>query len=572
MENFIVSARKYRPQTFDTVVGQKSITNTLKNAIKNNQLAQAFLFCGPRGVGKTTCARILAKTINCENISSGVEACDQCPSCVSFNENASFNIYELDGASNNSVDDIRTLVDQVRIPPQMGKYKVYIIDEVHMLSASAFNAFLKTLEEPPSYAKFILATTEKHKILPTILSRCQIFDFKRITVDDIAGHLHHVADKEGVIADDNALHIIALKADGAMRDALSIFDQLVSFAGHELTYATVLENLNVLDYEYFFKITDQILLGNISSTLLTINDIISKGFEGQHFLIGFGEHLRNLLVCKDPSTAILLETAPSIRNHYLEQSGRCTVSVLLKMLDMNNRCDLNYKTSNNKRLHLELSLMQMCAPMARQEANPNMPTASIPHPVSPIQNPLPGMKSSETRESAPEATFKKPPETVKMRDIKNEFTSTTSIKKPLPKTGDEHLTSDEEQARYESATPFTQAELIVYWDEFADKLKQDSPHLYSTLKNSRPTLQDDWSIRFALDNKVLDDELTARKTEMMEFLRVRLNNYKIQLQTSIADIQKNLKPYTDKEKFEMMLQKNPALRTLKEELDLEIEY
>jgi DNA polymerase III subunit gamma/tau len=597
MENFIVSARKYRPQTFDTVVGQKSITNTLKNAIKNNQLAQAFLFCGPRGVGKTTCARILAKTINCAQLSPNMEACDNCPSCVSFNENASFNIYELDGASNNSVDDIRTLVDQVRIPPQMGKYKVYIIDEVHMLSASAFNAFLKTLEEPPAYAKFILATTEKHKILPTILSRCQIFDFKRITVDDIAGHLLHVAEKEHITADDNALHIIAQKADGAMRDALSIFDQLVSFAGDQLTYDTVLENLNVLDYEYYFKITEQILQGDISGTLLTINDIIGKGFEGQHFLIGFGEHLRNLLVCKDVATASLLETAPSIRNHYVEQSGRCPVGLLLTLLDVNSRCDLNYKTSNNKRLHLELSLMQMCALMIRPDVAHAMPSSAInlppapanqvkipvqgplpvkevhqPQPTTGAQNPLTGIKHPESPESSPGTLPKKPVETVKMRDIKNEFTSTTSIKKPLSKNENDTLTTDEELARYETATPFTQSELTLYWDEFADKLKNDSPHLYSTLKNSRPVMEDDWIIGFTLDNKVLEDELALRKTEMMEFLRIHLNNFKIQLQTRIADTQKNLKPYTDKEKFDLMAAKNPALRTLREELDLEIEY
>ena len=321
MENFVVSARKYRPQTFDTVVGQSSITQTLKNAIRSNQVAQAFLFCGPRGVGKTTCARILAKTINCENLSPNIEACDKCSSCVSFNENASFNIYELDGASNNSVDEIRNLVDKIRIPPQMGEYKVYIIDEVHMLSAAAFNAFLKTLEEPPPYAKFILATTEKHKIIPTILSRCQIFDFKRITVDDIVKHLQFVAGNENITADESALHIIAQKADGAMRDALSIFDQLVSFAGDNITYETVLENLNVLDYEYFFQITDQIFQGDLSSTLLTINDILDKGFDGQHFLIGFGEHLRNLLVSKDPITIKLLEAAPSIRDRYFNASS-----------------------------------------------------------------------------------------------------------------------------------------------------------------------------------------------------------------------------------------------------------
>ncbi len=602
MENFIVSARKYRPQTFDTVVGQKSITNTLKNAIKNNQLAQAFLFCGPRGVGKTTCARILAKTINCEHLSPNVEACDHCPSCVSFNENASFNIYELDGASNNSVDDIRTLVDQVRIPPQMGNYKVYIIDEVHMLSASAFNAFLKTLEEPPAYAKFILATTEKHKILPTILSRCQIFDFKRITVDDIAGHLHHVAEMENIAAEDNALHIIAQKADGAMRDALSIFDQLVSFAGKKLTYDTVLENLNVLDYEYFFKITDQISEGNIPATLLTINDIIDKGFEGQHFLIGFGEHLRNLLVCKDASTAKLLETAPSIRSHYTEQSTRCSIGFLLKLLDINNRCDLNYKTSNNKRLHLELSLMQMCAMVTQPAPNPSTsPKPAIPpvaHPAPQVNGvpksaqEMPNGSSGQlhpatvTREPASTASqpgkadisgnqppqAKKPAETFKMRDIQHEFTSTTSIKKPQSKSDLNPLATEEDQARYETATPFTQAELTICWDEFADKLKTESPHLFSTLKSSRPLLQPDWKIEFTLANKVLEDELNSRKTEMMEFIRTRLNNFKILLKTSIAENLQSHKPYTDKEKFDRLAEKNPALYTLREELDLEIEY
>ncbi len=608
MENFIVSARKYRPQIFDTVVGQKSITNTLKNAIKNNQIAQAFLFCGPRGVGKTTCARILAKTINCEHISSTVEACDQCDSCVSFNENSSFNIYELDGASNNSVDDIRTLVDQVRIPPQMGKYKVYIIDEVHMLSASAFNAFLKTLEEPPPYAKFILATTEKHRILPTILSRCQIFDFKRITVDDIASHLLLVAGKEHIAVEDNALHIVAQKADGAMRDALSIFDQLVSFAGNSLTYNTVLENLNVLDYEYFFKITDQILLGDIHGSLLTINDIIDKGFEGQHFLIGFGEHLRNLLVCKDASTARLLETAPSIRNHYVEQSVRCNVSFLLKVLDINNRCDLNYKTSSNKRLHLELSVMQMCVLVLPHEANhtppkaagipplpptvqsspspgpakssiseqigtmSGRPSAPIPDSGSTGKHPVTDIQHQETDTTPPVADKKNPGDAVKMRDIKNDFTSTTSIKKPAPKIGIGSLQSEEDQPSYDTATPFTQDDLNRCWDEFADKLKIESPLLFSTLKSSKPVFNSDWDIEFTLGNKVLEDELNLRKTDMLEFLRMRLNNFKIQIHTNVSENLKNSKPYTDKEKFDLMAEKNPALRTLKDELDLEIEY
>ena len=601
MENFIVSARKYRPQTFDTVVGQKSITNTLKNAIKNNQLAQAFLFCGPRGVGKTTCARILAKTINCENISQNIEACDKCSSCVSFNENASFNIYELDGASNNSVDDIRTLVDQVRIPPQMGNYKVYIIDEVHMLSASAFNAFLKTLEEPPSYAKFILATTEKHKILPTILSRCQIFDFKRITVDDIAGHLLDVAGKEHITVEDNALHIVAQKADGAMRDALSIFDQLVSFAGNTLTYNTVLENLNVLDYEYFFKITDQILLGDIPGSLLTINDIIDKGFEGQHFLIGFGEHLRNLLVCKDASTARLLETAPSIRSHYVEQAKLCQVSFLINVLDINNRCDLNYKTSNNKRLHLELAVMQMCALVLQFEqpagiskmpaipptaipaqtstastltkpAPPVQTAAPSPDPVAVLQQTVSGMPTPGADGVQAVQVPKKPVEAVKMRDIRNDFTSATSIKKPVPKTDLNALQSEENQELYETATPFTPEALVMAWDEFADTLKTASPHLFSTLKSSRPVLNAGWIIEFTLGNKVLEDELNLRKTDLMEFLRARLNNYKIQFNTRVSENLKNARPYTDREKYDLMAEKNPALNTLKDEMGLEIEY
>ncbi len=378
MENFIVSARKYRPASFATVIGQASITNTLKNAIRNQQIAQAFLFTGPRGVGKTTCARILAKTINCRSLTPDGEACNECESCLSFNKSSSFNIYELDAASNNSVDDIRNLVDQVRIPPQSGKYKVYIIDEVHMLSAAAFNAFLKTLEEPPAYAKFILATTEKHKILPTILSRCQIFDFRRIGVEDIAHHLAWVAENEHVNADPDALHIIAQKADGGLRDALSMFDQLVSFAGDRLTYKQVIDNLNVLDYDYYFRITDFILEGNISRTLLTVNEIIDNGFDGQHFITGLGNHLRNLLVCRDEETVGLLETSANIRNLYLNQSTACRPDFLLKALDLSNNCDLSYKTSNNKRLHLEIALLQLCnlASPVQPPAGPQIGRAS----------------------------------------------------------------------------------------------------------------------------------------------------------------------------------------------------
>jgi DNA polymerase-3 subunit gamma/tau len=360
MENhFIVSARKYRPATFDTVVGQQHITTTLKNAITNQQLAQAFLFCGPRGVGKTTCARILAKTINCTQRTPECEPCNACESCTTFNSNTSFNIYELDAASNNSVDDIRSLVDQVRIPPQGSEYKVYIIDEVHMLSTQAFNAFLKTLEEPPSYAIFILATTEKHKIIPTILSRCQIFDFKRIRVADIANHLKYIAGKEGIAFDEQALHIIAQKADGALRDALSIFDQTASFTNQNITYLNVIENLNILDYDYFFKMMDAITGFNIADTLLIYNDVMRKGFDGHQFIVGLSEHIRNLMVCKDPNTLDLLEVVESVAQKYQAQAQSVQGMILLRYLGILNDCDTHYKQARNQRLHVELALMRM---------------------------------------------------------------------------------------------------------------------------------------------------------------------------------------------------------------------
>src|SRR6187402_3968341 len=343
MDKFIVSARKYRPQNFNTVVGQSHITTTLKNAIKNNQLAHAFLFCGPRGVGKTTCARILAKTINCENHTVDGEACNVCNSCVSFNEGASMNYFELDAASNNSVDDIRELVNQVRFVPQTGKYKVYVIDEVHMLSSSAFNAFLKTLEEPPPYAIFILATTEKHKIIPTILSRCQIFDFNRITIEDIARQLAMIASRENVKAEEDALHVIAQKADGAMRDALSMFDQQVSFGGNELTYKSVIENLNVLDYDYYFKVTNEILTGNISASLLTFNDILNYGFDGHNFITGLSSHFRDLLVCQDEVTLKLLEVSANVKEKYKIQSKEASSQYFLELLDLSNKCDMSYR-------------------------------------------------------------------------------------------------------------------------------------------------------------------------------------------------------------------------------------
>lgn len=359
MENFIVSARKYRPDTFQTVVGQASITSTLKNAIKNNQLAHAYLFCGPRGVGKTTCARIFAKTINCQNLSAEIEPCNQCESCMAFNGNRSYNIHELDAASNNSVDDIRNLTDQVRIPPQIGKYSVYIIDEVHMLSSSAFNAFLKTLEEPPRHAIFILATTEKHKIIPTILSRCQIFDFNRIKISDIAGYLSHVAAGETVLIESEALNVIAQKADGAMRDALSIFDQIVSFSGRNISYKDVISNLNVLDYDYYFRLVDLFIKNDISGSLLLFNEILDHGFDGHHFITGLSSHFRDVMVCKDPVTIQLLEVGGEIKEKYKVQATRCDNDFLIGALQIANECDLQYKASQNKRLLVELAIIKI---------------------------------------------------------------------------------------------------------------------------------------------------------------------------------------------------------------------
>jgi len=360
MEDYIVSARKYRPSTFRSVVGQKALTVTLKNAIQSGRLAHAYLFCGPRGVGKTSCARIFAKTINCQNLTPEGEACNECESCRSFNEQRSLNIHELDAASNNSVEDIRSLTDQVRIGPQIGKYKVYIIDEVHMLSTQAFNAFLKTLEEPPAHAIFILATTEKQKILPTILSRCQMYDFARITVEDIVEHLQYVASCENIVTEPDALNVIAQKADGGMRDALSIFDQVASFTEGKITYHAVIDNLNVLDYEYYFRITEAILKGDVRSCLLILNEIISKGFDGQNIITGLTTHFRDLLVCQDESTVMLFEVGASIKERYRTIARLCSDKLLFKAIELSNQCDLDYRNSRNKRLLLELTLIRLC--------------------------------------------------------------------------------------------------------------------------------------------------------------------------------------------------------------------
>ena len=564
MENFIVSARKYRPQTFNTVVGQKSITNTLKNAIRNNQLAQAFLFCGPRGIGKTTCARILAKTINCKNISDTIEACDQCESCISFNRSASFNIHELDAASNNSVDDIRNLADQVRIPPQIGKYKVYIIDEVHMLSASAFNAFLKTLEEPPPYAKFILATTEKHKIIPTILSRCQIYDFKRITVEDIANHLAYVANEEEVTAEADALQIIAQKSDGALRDALSIFDQIVSFGGRNITYKNVIENLNVLDYDYFFKIVQAIVQGNIRDTLLIINEIIDNGFDGQHFIIGFGEHLRNLLVCKDPGTVKLLEAGGSIRNRYQEQAGACSIDFLLKALDFNNKCDIDYKTSNNKNLHLELALLKIC------DLGSVSPT-SVPS-IKQITTEKPEVQY-KTFTTTPKTIAKEPPARepeIKPQAKSGSYSGTTSIKKKDENPEQEKKAGTEQMAD-QPAEDFSSEQLEDAWREVTEQYKTDK-NLLITFTKHKPSRAGDKIIDFTVDNKIQKKVLEERLTEFLPVLRQKLNNFHLQLNIKVTEQTSGQKAYTPQEKFAQMAEKNPELKKMKDQLGLEIDF
>jgi DNA polymerase-3 subunit gamma/tau len=607
MENFVVSARKYRPITFDTVVGQSSITNTLKNAIRNNTLAQAFLFCGPRGVGKTTCARIMAKTINCLHPTENMEACNECESCRAFNNNASFNIYELDAASNNSVEDIRSLVDQVRIPPQIGQYKVYIIDEVHMLSAAAFNAFLKTLEEPPAYAKFILATTEKHKIIPTILSRCQIFDFKRITVDDIAKHLAYVAQSEGVNTEPEALNIIAQKADGALRDALSIFDQMVSFSGKNITYKDVIDNLNVLDYDYYFQIVDHILRGETSDILLILNDIINKGFEPQHFVSGMGNHLRSLMVCKDPSTVQLLEVSEQLRQRYLTQSQSCPMPFLIRALEINNKCDIDYRAANNKRLHLEIALLKMCAlcsqalnmptaqaqpvqmPQNRPATQPVASAAPISStntgasstPAQPAKDPEPveGPKTTPSPQQPNNPTVQQPqpqqPNNSTIQQSTVQQSSPTPTLRPRGTTSSISINKAMQQAEQKAEekeetwnTPFTQEQLAAAWLDFVNRYKNVSPNFAAALVKYSPRLIGNSEIHFNVDNLLFERD-TEGMSALRHHLKQSLHNNQFQLKPEVMERPAEIDAYTDKDKFEKMAEERPFLRTLQAELKLE---
>lgn len=594
MDSFIVSARKYRPITFDTVVGQKAITNTLKNAIRTNHVAQAFVFTGPRGVGKTTCARILAKTINCENLDDRVEACNQCIPCREFDASNAFNVHELDAASNNSVDGIRTLVEQVRIPPQIGKYKVYIIDEVHMLSNQAFNAFLKTLEEPPKYAKFILATTEKHKIIPTILSRCQIFDFARITVDDIVSHLQFVAQSEGVTADRNALHIIAQKADGAMRDSLSIFDQMVSFSGNQLTYKQVIENLNVLDYDYYFKLTDMLLQEQTSDFLILINEIIYKGFDGSEFLTGFGEHLRNLLLCQNQASAKLIEVSGDLRDKYLQQAKTCPPEFLLKALELNSQADLNYKESSNKRLTIELAFLQMAAYIKKK--SPDL-TDDLPE-LPPIQEETPNTSYQPTKDK--EAISKvsvvseplpgSPP--VSFHEPQKAFEAENGISKPvvISKTTPSKHTGmpvslkinekptpipEEKEADQSENHPrdkFSSECFHTAWKAMTEMYEQESQSLFVALTNHEPSLSPAGMITVMVENAVQQKMIQDKKADLLEFLRKELNNFGVQLETSMVEHIRQQKAYLPKEKLEKMIEKNPVVSRLCKELDLDVMY
>lgn len=573
MENFIVSARKYRPQLFNTVVGQGHITNTLKNAIINKQLAQAYLFCGPRGVGKTTCARIFAKTINCFNINANGEACDTCESCTSFNSGASLNVYELDAASNNSVEDIRNLVDQVRFAPQLGEYKVYIIDEVHMLSTAAFNAFLKTLEEPPKHAKFILATTEKHKIIPTILSRCQVFNFNRIKTEDISSHLAFMAKEEHVTFEPEALHIIAQKADGGLRDACSIFDQMVAFTGNHLTYKQVVENLNVLDYDYYFKITDSFLAQQLPEIMLTFDDILKKGFDGHNFLIGLGEHLRNLLVSKDPQTMTLIEVSDMLKKRYVEQSQKCQLNYLLRALALISKTDVNYKSAKNQRLLVEMTLMQLTFLTASADAEKKNDSLESPFDKkSETETVITPSVTKVTSLQEPEIKLAtKPSVPFDQLKIKSAF-SLHETKAQNNKTLEAILTSAEEAAPKEANKEVSLEDVKTVIKDYAvTKQKNGQKQVGITLEMAQISF-DNKIITLKINNESQKEKLTDIKQEFLDEIRKLLQNNLIGLEIEITAGEAQGKAYKPIDVFKNMAEKNPALLELKKRFDLEIDY
>lgn len=607
MENYIVSARKYRPASFESVVGQCALTITLKNAIASGKLAHAYLFCGPRGVGKTTCARIFAKTINCQHPTADGEACNECESCLAFNEQRSYNIHELDAASNNSVEDIRSLIEQVRIPPQIGKYKVYIIDEVHMLSQAAFNAFLKTLEEPPRHAIFILATTEKHKILPTILSRCQIYDFNRIGIKDTIEHLQYVAKQEHINAESEALTVIAQKADGGMRDALSIFDQVVSFTNGNITYKSVIENLNVLDYEYYFKLTEHLLENKVSEAMLLFNDVLKKGFDGNHFITGLSSHFRDLLVSKDPATLQLLEVGPNIRDRYQAQSQKCDPKFLYRAMKLCNDCDLNYRVSKNKRLLVELTLIQ-CAQLTLPDSDDLSSGRSPKKNLKPI---FTQQATSETvvQQSRPQAVVAAPQvnninPAVQQVTLNAENGTNTSIRQnPLPQMKDEKKIPvfkagtlgmsirrplHEQEQNKETKTNagnasvtnqsstvyedyiFNEKDLNYYWREFAANLPKEEKANSARMMNMNPKLLNDTTFEVLVDNEMVEKYMLQLIPSIQDHLRERLHNRKITMKVRVSAPTENIRAYSHVERFQMMSKKNPNLLKLKEAFGLEL--
>jgi DNA polymerase-3 subunit gamma/tau len=577
-QQFIVSARKYRPESFETVVGQPSITRTLKNAIAGNHLAHAYLFCGPRGVGKTTCARIFAKTINCSHLNEEMEACGECEACKTFQESRSFNIHELDAASNNHVEDIRNLIDQVRIPPQTGNYSVYIIDEVHMLSQAAFNAFLKTLEEPPAHAIFILATTEKHKILPTILSRCQVFDFHRIQIHDIIGQLQRIAQKEGITAEVAALNVIAHKADGAMRDALSIFDQVVSFSGNSITYQKVIDHLNVLDLDYYFKLTDLFLAGNYRDSLILFNKILEEGFDGHNFIAGLSSHFRDLLVSKDQETIELLEVGEEMEQKYRQTAAQCSVEFLFEALKILNACDLAYKQAKDQRLLVEINLLSLSRILSKpriQEAPKASEPMAQPKPAPP-QTSVPVAEPQPARVPAPA------PEVVQEKMVKAEKVQPTVAapvtrisdyikKKPV----DEPVATEEKPEKQEvqegPAITLTPASLKAIWMEFAETLKADQPRLYNTLITQLPELTSDSRILLHLNNPLQEKAIRSIQFELNDYIQKKTGRPDIKIETEVPDQPAERKLYTQQEKYNHLQQKNPNLDLFRQSLDLDLE-
>jgi len=572
MQQYAVSARKYRPSRFSDVIGQEHVTHTLQNAIKTNHLAHAFLFCGPRGIGKTTCARILAKTINCTNVAENIEACDKCDSCKSFNENTSFNVFELDAASNNSVDNIRLLIDQVRIPPQASKYKVYVIDEVHMLSPAAFNAFLKTLEEPPSYAIFILATTEKHKILPTILSRCQIFDFYRVKSELIAHHLHEIAKKENIKADKEALHVIAQKSDGGMRDALSIFDRVASFSNGDVTYKNTVENLNILDYDYFFEITEKILTQDVGGLLLVFNSILDKGFEGDSMLTGLAEHLRNLLVCKEPKTLKLLDTTETLKARYLQQSSLVSYSFITSLLDLINHADVQYRLAKNKKLHVEMMLIRSCY---------------IQNILSTKPATVPSQEATEKKNDIEQESVNIVPENI-AQEQKQEVAEKPAPSEPLPEKQDLSQEKKETKSLFNlqsiakiveekvetlATRALSQENLQEIWTEMLPEFEQKSYNLAVYMKQKSPQLNGN-NVEFTINSINEKIEYDKWKMDIMETIRAAFSNKDLSpiFHYDLKENNNAGKPFTAIEKYNHLVKINPDIEKLKNDLGLELEY